>query len=59
MTRGRLTPLQALVLEAFFGAEQEFFLSGDGALVGFHLEHRETTDLELFTTSAATSSRRW
>lgn len=57
MTRGRLTPLQALVLEAFFGAEQEFFLSGGGALVGFHLEHRETTDLDLFTTSAEAFDR--
>lgn len=51
MIHGRLTPLQSAVLDAFFGAEREFFLSGGGALVGFHLEHRETTDLDLFTTS--------
>lgn len=51
MIHGRLTLLQSAVLDAFFGAEREFFLSGGGALVGFHLEHRETTDLDLFTTS--------
>lgn len=57
MKRGRLTPLQTLVLEAFFGVEHEFFLSGGGALVGFHLEHRDTTDLDLFTTSAEAFDR--
>src|SRR5207247_1678157 len=38
------------VLEAFFRKEQRFFLSGGAALVGFHLGHRETDDLELFVT---------
>jgi hypothetical protein len=57
MKRGRLTSLQVLVLEAFFRVEQEFFLSGGGALVGFHLEHRDTTDLDLFTTSAEAFER--
>jgi len=52
MSHGRLTPLQDAVLRAFFGAEREFFLSGGAALVGFHLQHRETTDLDLFTSSA-------
>jgi hypothetical protein len=49
--RGRLTPLQNAVLDAFFEAERGFFLSGGAALAGFHLCHRETTDLDLFTTS--------
>jgi predicted nucleotidyltransferase component of viral defense system len=55
--RGRLTPLQSSVLQAFFGAEHEFFLSGGAALVGFHLYHRETSDLDLFTQSAEAFER--
>lgn len=51
MSRGRLTLLQDAVLDAFFQAERGFFLSGGAALAGFHLCHRETTDLDLFTTS--------
>jgi predicted nucleotidyltransferase component of viral defense system len=47
----RLTPLQSAVLEAFFRNEQRFFLTGGGALAGFHLGHRETNDLDLFTTA--------
>jgi hypothetical protein len=43
--------LQGSVLEAFFSVERAFFLSGGAALVGFHLRHRETTDLDLFTVS--------
>jgi hypothetical protein len=49
---GRLSALQDAVLEAFFVTERDFFLSGGAALVGFHLQHRETTDLDLFTSSA-------
>jgi hypothetical protein len=45
----RLTPLQVEVLEAFFRREQGFFLTGGAALAGFHLGHRETHDLDLFT----------
>ena len=55
--RGRLTPLQRIVLQAFFAAERGFFLSGGGALVGFYLGHRETTDLDLFTTSGEAFER--
>ena len=51
MTRGRLSPFQTAVLDEFFAHERGFFLSGGGALVGFHLKHRETTDLDLFTSS--------
>ena len=49
MPVSRLTPLQTQVLEAFFRREQGFFLTGGAALVGFHLGHRETHDLDLFT----------
>ena len=38
------------MLEAFFRREQRFFLSGGAALVGFHLGHRDTDDLDLFVT---------
>lgn len=46
----RLTELQQAVLAAFFEREREFFLSGGAALAGYHLGHRETLDLDLFTT---------
>ena len=36
-------------LIAFFQREHRFFLTGGAALVGFHLGHRETHDLDLFT----------
>jgi len=49
----RLTPLQRDLLEAFFRRESRFFLTGGAALAGFHLGHRETHDLDLFTTSPA------
>ena len=45
-----LTALQAEVLRAFFERERGFFLTGGGALAGFHLGHRTTDDLDLFTT---------
>jgi hypothetical protein len=47
----RLTLFQQEVLKEFFLREDRFFLTG-GALAGFHLGHRETLDLDLFTTSA-------
>jgi hypothetical protein len=49
--RSRLTRLQADVLAAFFEREQRFYLTGGGALAGYHLGHRETHDLDLFTLS--------
>ena len=49
MPASRLTALQTEVLEAFFRREQGFFLTGGAALAGFHLGHRETHDLDLFT----------
>jgi len=45
-----LDSLQQEVLEAFFGMERRFFLTGGAALAGFHLRHRRTLDLDLFTT---------
>ena len=44
----KLSALQRDVLRSFFAREHRFFLSGGGALVGFHLGHRETEDLDLF-----------
>ncbi|MEI8256112.1 MAG: nucleotidyl transferase AbiEii/AbiGii toxin family protein [Deltaproteobacteria bacterium] len=56
-THGRLTEIQQKVLDAFFAVERGFFLSGGGALVGFYLGHRETTDLDLFTSSVEAFDR--
>ena len=46
-----LTPLQASVLEGFFAtaAGQQFYLTGGTALAAFHLHHRVSVDLDLFT----------
>ena len=44
-----LTPFQQQVLELFFHRERGFFLTGGAALAGFHLKHRHTEDLDLFT----------
>lgn len=52
MPVSRLSPLQRDVLRAFFGRERRFFLTGGGALAGFHLGHRETDDIDLFATRA-------
>lgn len=52
--KSRLTRFQAELLEAFFRREGRFFLTGGGALAGYHLGHRETHDLDLFSLSPAT-----
>jgi len=49
----RLGSFQREVLGAFFRREHRFFLTGGGALVGFHLGHRETNDLDLFAETDA------
>lgn len=49
----RLTRFQSEILEAFFRQEGRFFLTGGGALAGYHLGHRDTHDLDLFTLSPA------
>ncbi|MFN8096360.1 MAG: nucleotidyl transferase AbiEii/AbiGii toxin family protein [Vicinamibacteria bacterium] len=41
------------MLEAFFKREHRFFLTGGAALAGYHLGHRETHDLDLFTLTPA------
>jgi len=48
MSGGRLTSLQRRVLKLLAGLSPPWTLSGGGALVGFHLGHRETRDLDLF-----------
>lgn len=55
--RGALTGLQERVLRAFFDRERAFFLTGGAALVGFHLGHRTTSDLDLFTLDDAAFER--
>jgi len=49
LKNSKLTPLQMDFLAAFFRRERRFFLTGGAALAGFHLGHRETHDLDLFT----------
>ena len=49
----KLTALQSEFLQAFFAREDRFFLTGGAALAGFHLGHRETYDLDLFTLANA------
>ena len=43
-----LAPLQRRILETLGGIEPRWTLVGGGALVGFHLHHRTTRDLDLF-----------
>jgi hypothetical protein len=44
-----LTQAQRRILAATFERESGFFLTGGAALVGYHLHHRFTDDLDLFT----------
>jgi len=53
----KLTALQRDVLHAFFERETGFFLTGGGALAGYYLRHRHTTDLDFFTTDQASFDR--
>ena len=43
----RLTPLQERILDELAGMEPAWTLFGAGALIGFHLGHRTTRDLDL------------
>jgi hypothetical protein len=45
----KLGELQHRFLQSFYSKENRFFLTGGAALAGFHLGHRETHDLALFT----------
>lgn len=49
MASNRLSALQQDFRQPFFSREARFFLTGGAALAGFHLRHRETHDLDLFT----------
>ena len=49
MTDSKLSPFQAEILEAFFRHSSKFHLTGGAALAGYHLGHRTTEDLDLFT----------
>lgn len=51
MEGSKLTDFQKEFLSAFFRREGRFFLTGGAALAGFHLGHRVTHDLDLFTLS--------
>jgi hypothetical protein len=53
----KLTAFQREVLDAFFQRERGFFLTGGAALAGFHLGHRTTEDLDLFTVQQAAFER--
>lgn len=53
MPASTLSQLQRDLLEAFFALESRFFLTGGAALAGFHLGHRSTEDLDLFTRESA------
>jgi predicted nucleotidyltransferase component of viral defense system len=46
----RLTELQRRFLEAFARRSSRFFLTGGAVLAGWTLAHRQTEDLDLFTT---------
>ncbi len=51
MANSFLTPLQRAFLQVFFAdpVGQRFFLTGGTALAAFHLHHRLSDDLDLFT----------
>ncbi len=48
--RGLLTPLQRRVLSLVGSRTTAFFLTGGSALAEYHLGHRRSQDLDLFTT---------
>ena len=53
----KLSAFQREVLEAVFAREQDLFLTGGAALAEYHLGHRTTDDLDLFTLDAAAFER--
>jgi hypothetical protein len=56
-SKGTLSSFQSEVLTAFFERERGFYLTGGAALAGFHLGHRTTSDLDLFTGDASAFER--
>ncbi|NOU33011.1 MAG: nucleotidyl transferase AbiEii/AbiGii toxin family protein [Polyangiaceae bacterium] len=58
MVSSRLGAFQREVLEALFArVDESVFLTGGAALAGFHLGHRATDDLDLFTLDEGSFSR--
>jgi aryl-alcohol dehydrogenase-like predicted oxidoreductase len=58
MVSSRLTPFQQEVLEVVFArVDASVFLTGGAALAGYHLGHRLTDDLDLFTMDAEAFGR--
>lgn len=49
MVSSKLSRLQHDFVDAFFSEPSPFFLTGGGALAGYHLGHRMTDDLDLFS----------
>jgi predicted nucleotidyltransferase component of viral defense system len=47
----KLSRFQQEILRGFFSRQKAFFLTGGAALAGYHLGHRSTEDLDLFTRS--------
>jgi len=52
-----LTAFQREIVDAFFQRERGYVLTGGAALAGFHLGHRTTDDLDLFTRDAQAFER--
>lgn len=48
MTAGRLSALQVTILSTVAEVQPPWVLAGGAALVGFHVPHRTTRDLDLF-----------
>ncbi len=48
MSSDQLSSLQWRILEVLAGLEPPWTLTGGAALVGIHLKHRTTKDLDLF-----------
>lgn len=58
MVSSKLSAFQLETLEAIFKrADDSLFLTGGAALAGFHLGHRTTDDLDLFTVDAEAFER--
>jgi len=53
----KLSEFQREVLEAIFAREQGLFLTGGAALAEYHIGHRTTDDLDLFTVDASAFER--
>lgn len=49
--KAKLSRLQREILQEFFKRQKGFFLTGGAALAEYHLGHRGTEDLDLFTRS--------